>query len=88
MTFTAIKALVATLPELVEAATAFLRFYPLRQLAQLENKLDDIEDEIRDIAVSDKPNSPDLLRLGTLAKRKGRVLDQIRFIRSTIHKAD
>ena len=88
MTFTDIKALVAALPAHAEAATTFLRFYPLRQLAQLENKLDEIEDEIRDIAVSNEPNSTDLLRLGTLAKRKERVLEQISFIRSSIHKAD
>ena len=83
-----LKTLVAALPPLAEAATAFLRFYPLRQLMQLENELDEIEDEIFSVGLSVVPDGADFLRLETLQKRKRRVIEQISFIRSTIHKAD
>ena len=83
-----LKALVAALPPLAEAATAFLRVYPLRQLMQLENKLDDLEDEIFSFSLSVDPDGTDFLRLETLQKRKLRIVEQISFIRSTIHKAD
>jgi uncharacterized protein YdcH (DUF465 family) len=65
---------------LVVAATAYLRVLPIIHLRKLYNEHDQISDEILSLGASGTP--ADLLRIEVLAKRRGRINQQIRSIRT------
>ena len=62
-----------------KAATAFFRAVPLFAASQLNKQADDLEDEIYSLGLDGSPTSK--LRIEQLARRRGRILEQIRFIR-------
>jgi len=66
---------------LVVAATAYLRVLPIIHLRKLYNEHDQVSDEILSLGASGTP--ADLLRIEVLAKRRGRIDQQIRSIRSS-----
>jgi len=66
---------------LVVATTAYLRVLPIIHLRKLYNEHDKISDELLSLGASGTP--ADLLRIEVLAKRRGRIDQQISSIRST-----
>lgn len=64
-----------------QAATVFLRAWPLFQLANLQKQIHEIEDEIFDLGLDGSPSAK--LRIEQLAKRKSGIAEQIRALRST-----
>jgi len=71
---------------LLEATTAYLRIWPILQLAGLYKQLDEIDDEIFALSLSNTNASQ--LRLELLNKRRKRIDRRIEFIRSSISEAN
>ena len=63
----------------LEAATAFLRAWPLFASAKLYKQLDKIDDEIFNLGLGGSPY--DKLRIEQLGKRRLRIAEQIRALR-------
>jgi hypothetical protein len=72
---------VGILKAFFQAATAFLKAWPLFQLSKLHKQIHEIEDEIFDLGLDGSPFAK--LRIEQLAKRKSGIVEQIRVIRPT-----
>tara|TARA_R110000803_G_scaffold19510_4_gene50986 strand:+ start:1316 stop:1549 length:234 start_codon:yes stop_codon:yes gene_type:complete len=72
---------VGTLKAFFQAATAFLRAWPLFQLSKLHKQIHEIDDEIFSLGLDGSPFSK--LRIEQLHKRKRGIVEQIRVIRPT-----
>lgn len=78
--------MIAALTALFQAATAWLKVWPLWKIQTLESKLDALEDEI--LRLGDRGDPADKLRIELLAKRKARLTESIRSLRSAIGDSD
>lgn len=68
-----------TVKSFLEAATSYLKVLPLLHTSKLYKQIHKIDDEIYILGLSGSPD--DKLRIEQLAKRKARILEQIRAIR-------
>ncbi len=68
------------------AATALLKVLPIIEIRKIEKQIEDYEDEMHRLALSGSAASK--LRIETIAKRKRRATEQVRFIRSSSGDSD
>lgn len=69
-----------------QAATAFLKVWPLFYLSKLENQIDEIDREIYMLGFVGSTSSG--LRIDKLGEKKQRIVESVRAIRSAIRHPD
>lgn len=72
--------MIHALTALFQAATAFLRVWPLWKLHQLQTRYEELEDEIIDLG--NRGDAAGKLRIELLHRRKQRLAESIRALRS------
>ncbi len=78
--------MIQAITALFQAATAFLRVWPLWKLHQLQTRYEDLEDEI--IRLGDVGDPAGKLRIELLHQRKQRLAQSIRTLRSAVSDPD